>query len=93
MNPHTDPQDVAPLGPRYSGLADNLQSTRNPKPASRGVSSKPPHSRYPILRALGLFIAAAWILGGTLFFLIRFSFVFYYANKDSVNAALDRLLH
>ena len=51
-----------------------------------------PDTRHPILRTLGLFIAAAWILGGTLFFLIRFSFVFYYANKDPINAALDRLL-
>ena len=83
MNLHTDPQDAAPLGPRYSGLADNLQSTRHPTP----------DTRYPVIRVLGLIIAATWILGGTLFFLIRFSFVFYYANKDSVNAALDRLLH
>jgi hypothetical protein len=93
MDFNSDPQDAAPLGPRYSGLADNLQSTRDPGPASRGVSSKPPHSRYPAIRALGLFIAATWILGGTLFFLLRFSFVFYYANKDSIDAALDRLLH
>jgi len=57
-------------------------NTRNPKP----------ETRYPAIRALGLFIAAAWILVGTLFFLMRFSWVFYYANKDSINAALDRLL-
>ena len=83
MNLHTDSQDAAPLGPRYSGLADSLQSTRHPTP----------DTRYPVIRVLGLIIAATWILGGTLFFLLRFSFVFYYANKDSVNAALDRLLH
>ena len=84
MDFHTDPQDAAaPIRSPTPRVVEGLRPTRNPKP----------DTRYPAVRTLGLLIAAAWILGGTLFFLIRFSFVFYYANKDSVNAALDRLLH
>ena len=84
MNLHTDPQDVAaPIKSPTLRVVEDLRPIRNPRP----------DTRYPVIQVLGLIIAATWILGGTLFFLLRFSFVFYYANKDSIDAALDRLLH
>jgi hypothetical protein len=55
-----------------------------PDPASR--------VRNPTVRILGLFAAATWILGGTILFLIRFSFAFYYASRDSINSLLDRMM-
>ena len=36
------------------------------------------------LRYAGLTLAALWIFGGTLFFLIRFSYRFYVANEHTI---------
>ena len=41
---------------------------------------------------LGDVCGAVWILGGTLFFVMRFSSVFYEANRSAIDGALERLL-
>jgi hypothetical protein len=59
-----------------------------PNDAAARVSESKPTA----LRLLGLIACAIWILGGTLFFLVRFSSVFYHANKESVDALFSRIL-
>ncbi len=44
------------------------------------------------VRLLCLAVAAIWIIGGTLFFIVRFSSVLYYANKDPIDSILNRIL-
>lgn len=60
--------------------------------AAEGCPEGPVESVHGTVRLLCLAAAAIWILGGTLFFLVRFSSVFYYANKDSVDSILNRIL-
>jgi hypothetical protein len=60
--------------------------------AAEGCPEGPVDNAYGTVRLLCLAAAAIWILGGTLFFLVRFSSVFYYANKDSVDSILNRIL-
>lgn len=40
----------------------------------------------------GYILAAIWIFGGAIWFYIRFSIVFYTANKPSIDGAFSRLL-
>jgi len=42
-------------------------------------------------RAVGNALAAIWIVGGTLFFLVRFAAVFYRANQGAIDRLLDRI--
>ena len=44
------------------------------------------------LRGAGLALAAAWIFGGTLFFFIRFSSIFYRANQSAIDSVLEHVL-
>ena len=44
------------------------------------------------LYALGNVFGAVWILGGTLFFVMRFSSVFYQANRSAIDSILERFL-
>ena len=44
------------------------------------------------LRVFANVLGAVWILGGTLFFVARFSSVFYQANRGAIDGALERLL-
>lgn len=45
----------------------------------------------PFWRVVGNALAAIWIVGGTLFFLVRFTAVFYRANQDAIDRLLERL--
>jgi hypothetical protein len=45
-----------------------------------------------IARAGGNAVAALWIFGGMFFFFLRFSAVFYHANKAAVDSFLARFL-
>lgn len=40
----------------------------------------------------GYILTAIWIFGGAIWFYIRFSIVFYTANKPSIDGAFSRLL-
>jgi len=42
-------------------------------------------------RAVGNALAAIWIVGGMVFFLVRFAAVFYRANQDAIDRLLERL--
>jgi len=44
-----------------------------------------------VLRLFGNAIGALWIAGGMLFFLIRFSSIFYYSNQSALDSLLSRL--
>lgn len=44
------------------------------------------------LHILGNILGALWIAGGMLFFLIRFSSIFYHSNKSALDSLLNRLL-
>ena len=60
--------------------------------AAKGCPEGPADNAHGTVRLLCLAAAAIWILGGTLFFLVRFSSVFYHANKDSIDSVLNRIL-
>jgi hypothetical protein len=42
-------------------------------------------------RQIGYALTAAWIFGGGVFFLFRFSAIFYGANKSAIDALLEKL--
>ncbi len=48
------------------------------------------HPLRDFLRFAGNVLAALWIFGGMAFFFIRFSTIFYYANKPAVDALMAR---
>ena len=45
----------------------------------------------PFWPLVGNALAAIWIVGGTVFFLVRFAAVFYRANQDAIDRLLERL--
>jgi hypothetical protein len=45
------------------------------------------------LRFAGNVIAGLWIFGGMGFFFLRFSVIFYYANKSAIDPLLSRWWH
>jgi hypothetical protein len=59
--------------------------------AAPGREAETPPRIRRIVRILGIAIGALWILGGAVFFLIRFTSVFYQANQTAVNEFLDRM--
>lgn len=44
------------------------------------------------LDRLGLAAACLWIFGGAVFFYVRYSGVFYHANRAAIDRAFDSLL-
>jgi hypothetical protein len=60
--------------------------------AAKGSPEGPVDNAHGTVRLLCLAAAAIWIIGGTLFFLVRFSSVLYYANKDPIDGILNRIL-
>lgn len=44
-----------------------------------------------IFNRAGYVLATIWIFGGACWFYIHFSYIFYLANKSSIDAALARL--
>lgn len=49
-----------------------------------------PEAKRSAFRSFGLIVAAVWIAGGTLFFLLRFTSVFYLANKEAIDTVVNR---
>lgn len=45
----------------------------------------------PFWRVAGNAVAGIWIVGGTVFFFVRFAALFYRANQDAIDRLLDRL--
>lgn len=50
-----------------------------------------PSRRKKILIAAGYTVAGLWIFGGSLFFYLRFTAVFYFDNEAAINDAIVRL--
>ena len=83
------------MGPEPQRIAHPARPGRRPAIVLTLVSAPAPG--HPRLRqaAIGLgrrfFLEALWIGGGALFFLIRFSAVFYRDNQPAVDALLDSI--
>ena len=55
--------------------------------------SEPSSGFRGLLHFIGNTALALWIVGGMLFFFIRFTFIFYRANHAAIHKFVDQVLH